>query len=103
MNKQKIYQLIGLCQKARKLVSGEFSVKQAVLDQKAYLVIVTEDASDNTKKLFKDKSSYRSIPYVEWGTRDDLGRMLGKDQRVAIAILDEKLAEKIMEMIKNNA
>ena len=32
MNDQRVYQLIGLCQKARKLISGEFAVKQAVLD-----------------------------------------------------------------------
>lgn len=102
MNDQRIYQLIGICQKARKLISGEFAVKQAVLSEAVKLVIVTEDASDNTTKLFSDKCKYRNIPYVKWGNRTDLGKILGKETRVAIGIVDDKLAEKIAEMIKND-
>ena len=41
MNDQRVYQLIGLCQKARKLISGEFAVKQAVLSETVKLVIIT--------------------------------------------------------------
>lgn len=102
MNDQRIYQLIGLCQKARKLISGEFAVKQAVLSENVKLVIVTEDASDNTTKLFSDKCNYRSIPYVKWGNRVDLGKILGKEARVVVGIVDDKLAEKITEMIKSD-
>lgn len=102
MNNKKIYGLIGICQKARKMVAGEFAVKQAVLSEAVSLVIVTTDASSNTKKLFHDKSSYREIPCLEWGTRDELGHLLGKGERVVIGILDPKLAEKISDMIKND-
>lgn len=102
MNDQRIYQLIGICQKARKLISGEFAVKQAVLSEAVKLVIVTEDASDNTTKLFSDKCKYRNIPYLQWGNRIDLGKILGKEARVVIGIVDDKLAEKIAEMIKSD-
>lgn len=102
MNDQRIYQLIGICQKARKLISGEFAVKQAVLSEAVKLVIVTEDASDNTTKLFSDKCKYRNIPYLQWGNRTDLGKILGKEARVVIGIVDDKLAEKIAEMIKSD-
>ncbi|MGL6174219.1 MAG: L7Ae/L30e/S12e/Gadd45 family ribosomal protein [Cellulosilyticaceae bacterium] len=100
MNNKKIYQLLALCQKGRNIISGEFSVKQAVLGEEAYLVLVTEDASKNTKKFFNDKCAYRKIPCIEWGQRDELGAMLGKEERVAVAVLDQKLAEKLMDMIK---
>lgn len=102
MNDQRVYQLIGLCQKARKLVSGEFAVKQAVLGEEAKLVLITQDASANTIKLFKDKCSYRNIPYIQWGDRSILGKMLGKETRVVVGILDDKLAEKIATMIKSD-
>jgi ribosomal protein L7Ae-like RNA K-turn-binding protein len=99
MNK-KIYQLIGLCQKARKIVSGEFAVKQSVLDHKVFLVLVTQDASLNTKKLFQDKCAYRQIPCLVWGSREELGRILGKEERVVVGVTDEKLAYNLMEKIK---
>lgn len=102
MNSKKIFGLIGICQKARKLVAGEFAVKQAVLESKAQLVIVTRDASDNTKKLFLDKSSYRGIICLVWGTREELGQVLGKEERVVVGILDIQLAAKLEAMIKED-
>lgn len=101
MMENRIYQIIALCQKARKLVAGEFACKQAVLQKEAQLVIVAIDASNNTKKLFGDKSSYRQIPCVEWGTKEKLGSILGKDPRAVIAIVDAGFATKISQMIEN--
>lgn len=99
MDEARIYQLIGICQKAKKMISGEFPCKKAVLDNNAYLVIVAKDASDNTKKLFKDKCGYRNIQCIVWGEKEKLGNILGKDQRAVVAILDKKLGIKLSEMI----
>jgi ribosomal protein L7Ae-like RNA K-turn-binding protein len=97
---KQVYNLLGLCQKAGKLVSGEFALKQAVLDKQVFFVIVAQDASNNTKKLFKDKTSYRGIACVEWGIKDGLARAIGKEMRAAVGITDEKLAKKIKELIE---
>ncbi|ONI46426.1 hypothetical protein AN641_00135 [Candidatus Epulonipiscioides gigas] len=97
----KIYQLLSLSQKGRNLVSGEFSVKQAVLDNQVFLVIVSTEASNNTKKLFNDKCNYRHIPIKIWGRNELLGKCLGKEYRVVIGITNEKLAIKILELIEN--
>lgn len=101
MMESRIYQMLGLCQKARGLVNGEFAAKKAVLEKEAQLVIVAIDASHNTKKLFHDKSAYRSIEYVEWGTKEALGNIIGKDPRAVIAITDVNFATKISQMLKN--
>ncbi|MBE6021773.1 MAG: 50S ribosomal protein L7ae [Cellulosilyticum sp.] len=95
----RIYQMIALSQKARGLVAGEFACKKAVLEKTAKLVIVATDASNNTKKLFGDKSSYRQIPCVEWGTKEKLGNILGKEPRAVIAIVDTNFAAKISQMM----
>ena len=100
MTDSKIYQMIGLTQKARMLVSGEFSCKDAVLKQKAMLVIVATDASKNTKKLFLDKTAYRNISCKEWGTKEGFGRMLGCDERAVVALTDINFATKISQMIE---
>lgn len=101
MMENRIYQMIALCQKARGLVAGEFACKQAVLQKEAQMVIVATDASNNTKKLFHDKSNYRQITCVEWGTKEKLGNILGKDPRAVIAIVDTNFAAKISQMIGN--
>ena len=54
MKPDKISSYIGFAMKSGKLVSGEFSVEKAVKEGKARVVIVAEDASENTKKKFKN-------------------------------------------------
>lgn len=44
MKNNKIYSLISLCARARRLCSGNFSVEKAVKNQSAYVVIVAKDA-----------------------------------------------------------
>ena len=63
-NEDKIYSFLGLATRAGKIVSGDDSTLLELKRGNVKLVIVAEDASDNTKKLFKDKSSYRNVPYV---------------------------------------
>lgn len=47
---KKVLQMLGLCQRAGKLSSGETGCLAAVRDGSAELIIVADDASDNTKK-----------------------------------------------------
>ena len=51
MKQNKILSLLGLAARARVVVSGGFMTEKAVKDGKARLVIVSGDASDNTKKM----------------------------------------------------
>ena len=72
MNKQteaKIYSLLGLAMRAGKVVSGDDTTLTEIKKGYVKLVIIADDASNNTKKLFKDKSSFRSIPYVHFSTK----------------------------------
>ena len=62
MKQNKIYSLLGLAMRGRNLVSGEFQTEDAVKKGSAMLVIVAEDVSANTKKLFHDKCSYYEVP-----------------------------------------
>ena len=73
MKQNKIYSLLGLAMRGRNLVSGEFQTEDAVKKGSAMLVIVAEDASANTKKLFHDKCSYYEVPVYEYGTKEELG------------------------------
>ena len=95
MKQNKIYSLLGLAMRGRNLVSGEFQTEDAVKKGSAMLVIVAEDASANTKKLFHDKCSYYEVPVYSYGTKQSLGRAIGKDQRSSLAVTDAGLAQAI--------
>ncbi len=79
--------------RAGKLQSGEFSVLEAIRHKKAELVIISEDASDNTRKKFSDKCSYYNVPMIFFGNKEDLGHAIGKDVRTSLAVMDEGFAK----------
>ena len=97
---KKVLSLLGLAARGRNLVSGEFSTENAVKDGSACLVIISEDASANTKKLFTDKSSFYEVPIYTLGTKEMLGKAIGKEMRASLAVTDPGLSDSIMKHLQ---
>jgi len=99
MLNKKILSMLSLCQSAGSLVSGEFSCEKALQNSYAKLIIVASDASENTKKKFKNKSFYYNIDIAEYGLKEELGKAIGKEYRAIIGICDENFAIKLKEYL----
>ncbi|MFR1833837.1 MAG: L7Ae/L30e/S12e/Gadd45 family ribosomal protein [Lachnospiraceae bacterium] len=99
-DRQKVLNLIGLATKAGKTASGEFSTEKAVKTGKASLVIVSEEASDNTKKMFSNMCTYYKVPLYMLGKKDELGHAMGKEMRASLAVLDEGFAKAVEKQMK---
>ena len=95
--RKKAFNLLGIATKSRNIASGEFSTEKAVKEHKALLVIVAEDASDNTKKMFTNMCTYYKVPIYFFGEKNELGHAMGKEFRASLAVLDKGLAD-AMEM-----
>jgi ribosomal protein L7Ae-like RNA K-turn-binding protein len=92
--------MIGLAQKAGKVVSGEFSTEKAVKTGKAALVIVAADSSDNTKKMFTNMCSFYHVPLYFYSDKEEIGHAIGKQFRASLAILDEGFSKQIEKHLK---
>ena len=101
INMDKIHSLLGLAMRAGKLVSGEDATMLDLKKGKLNLIIVAGDASNNTKKLFNDKSSYRKINQIYFATKVELGLAIGKAPRAVIGIKDKALSQKIIELVQS--
>lgn len=97
---KKVCNLIGIATKARNTVSGEFSTEKAVKERKAALVIVADDASDNTKKMFTNMCAFYEVPIYFFGQKTELGHAMGKEFRASLAVLDKGLADAIVKQLK---
>lgn len=93
----KVLSLIGLATKAGRTVSGEFCTEREVKSGSAALVIVADDASDNTKKKFQNMCDYYHVPIRFYRDKDTLGHAMGKQFRASLAILDQGFAKGIRE------
>ncbi len=92
--------MLGIATKSNNLVSGEFLTEKAVKEHKAALVIVAEDASNNTKKMFTNMCTYYKVPIYFFGLKTELGHWTGKEIRASLALLDKGLADAIDKQLK---
>lgn len=100
MKQNKVFSLLGIAMRGHNLVSGELQTLDAIKKGSAMLVIIAEDASDNTRKLFTDKCSFYEVPVYSYGTKENLGRAIGKDLRSSLGVCDAGLADAIIKRLK---
>lgn len=96
----KVLQLLGLAMRAGKVVSGEEMVIEQIRTGKAKLVFISTDIAKNSEKRIKDKCASYGIPLYEYKTRYDLGRAIGKGERVAIAVIDSGFARSFVKLLQ---
>lgn len=101
-DKKKVLSLIGLAKRARKVVSGEFSTEKSVKSGRAHLVIVSEEASDNTKKMFANMCAYYKVPICLFGTKDELGHAMGQEFRASLSVEDAGFAKSMAGLMNMN-
>jgi len=100
LSPDKVLSFIGLATKAGKTVSGEFSTEKEVKTGRAALVIVAADASENTKKKFRNMCEFYEVPIRFYKDKDALGHAMGKEFRASLAVLDEGFAKGILKQLQ---
>jgi ribosomal protein L7Ae-like RNA K-turn-binding protein len=98
--RDKVLSLISLATKAGRCASGEFLTESETKSGRAGLVVVAEDASENTKKKFRDMCEFYDVPIIFYSDKDTLGHAMGKQFRASLAILDEGFAKGILKALK---
>ncbi|MCI8281741.1 MAG: 50S ribosomal protein L7ae [Lachnospiraceae bacterium] len=100
MKMDRILSMLGLAEKAGKIASGEFSTEKAVKSRQACMVIVAEDASLNTRKMFQNMCSYYQVPLYFYADKERLGHSIGKQYRASLAVVDEGFSKSLESKLK---
>lgn len=100
MTNNKLLSLVGLATKAGRVASGEYATEYEVKAGKAWLVIVADDASNNTKKKFRNMCEYYQVPIYFYADKVTLGHAIGKEFRASLAILDEGFAKGVQKHLE---
>ncbi len=94
--------MLGLAKRAGKLSSGESACKEAVRSGKSRLILLAEDASNNTVKNITDSCKYYNVTYLKIGTKESLGHAIGNAYNAVISIDDDGFADAILKHIQAN-
>ena len=97
-----VLSMLSIAAKSGNVVSGEFSTEKAVKTGHAYLVIVSAEASGNTKKSFCNMTAFYHVPCYCYGSKEALGRCIGKEFRASLAVTDENLARAVEKKLKEH-
>ncbi|MBR2916723.1 MAG: ribosomal L7Ae/L30e/S12e/Gadd45 family protein [Clostridia bacterium] len=93
-----IFRMIGLASRAGKAEVGEAKAQDRIKYKKAKLIIVSSDASYNTKKKFNALCQGAGIGYIEIGNREILGKFTGRENAVVLSVNDENFADGIKRL-----
>lgn len=96
---KKFFGMLGLAKRAGKLSTGAFICDKMIRSQKAKLVILAYDASENTKKAISDSCKYYKIRLIEPQiSMDELGHATGGGDRAVVSVNDYNFAKAILDI-----
>ena len=101
MSRNRIYSMLGIAARAGAVSSGAFAAESSIRAGKAYMAVIAADASDNTKKQYRDMCKGHGTAFYEYGSMDDLGHAIGKGHRAALTVNDASLARAVEELLRS--
>ena len=96
----KVYNLLGLMQRAGKLITGEDLIIKNLKNKKIKLLVIAEDCGVNTKKKLEDKSNFYGVEHIEFSNIENISIAIGRDNRVAVGITDNGFIKKFKQLIE---
>ena len=98
-DEQRILGYLGLAARGRRIESGEDQTEKTVRNGRAHLVLIAGDASENTKKKFRNLCDYYEVPCFVFSDRATLGRTIGRRFRASCVLTDSGLAKAVIGIL----
>ena len=99
MNKiEQVKNLLGLAQRAGKIISGEELVVKAIQSKTAHMIFLANDAGPNLSKTIKDKSNYYQLEVFTVLSTLELSVAIGRSRKV-LAVTDAGFSKKMRTLM----
>ena len=98
--KDKLLSYMGFARKSGNLVSGSNTCVFSMKKGKVRLLLITEDASENTKKKMTGEAKACKVPFIVCGDGEELSHAVGESGRTVFGITDENFAQVIKKEIE---
>ena len=92
-------QMLGIARRAGELVIGSEAVERAARSGELRLAVIARDAGENARGRVLPALEQGGVPVAECGSRDELGRALGRPPTVAVGLTDTGMARAVRERI----
>lgn len=102
MSNDKLFGMLGLAARARKIVAGTEIVTEKIKANKGVnLVLIASDVSQNTLKKLVNCCEYYGIEYIQLQrTQNEISNAIGKRCLTSsVAVLDRNFSEAIKKLV----
>lgn len=100
MNNDKFLKFLGLVKKSGKLIEGYNKCEEIIKTGNSKLIIMSIDAAINTKDKFNTYASKFNSEIIEYFTKEELGRAVGRIEINILCITDKNMSKKLLELCK---
>lgn len=94
----KFFNFLGLAKRSGNLIEGYSKCDEQRNRIDFYLVILSNDASDSTKRKFRNHCTDKGIPLIENFSKEELGNPIGRAEIKILAVKDKNMAEKLLSL-----
>lgn len=94
----KFFNFLGLAKRSRNVIEGYSKCNEEKRKKRFFLVIISTDASDSSKRKFKNYCEINNIPYIEDFLKEELGEAIGRPEIKILALTDKNMANKLLTL-----
>ncbi|KPK79625.1 MAG: hypothetical protein AMS25_12010 [Gemmatimonas sp. SM23_52] len=91
---------LGLARRAGQLRVGVDAVQRAIRRSEAAAVVIASDAPPQVQRKLERLLSSHSLPHTVVLDGDRLGRAVGRERVVALAVTEESLGHRVLELAR---
>ena len=98
--KDKLLSYMGFARKSGNLISGSNTCAFSMKKGKVRLLLIAEDASENTKEKMTSEAKASNVPVRIFGDSGEMSRAVGESGRTVFGITDGNFAQVIKKEIE---
>ena len=99
----KFFSFLGLAKRSGNVIEGYSKCDEERNRKNIFLFIISNDASNSTRKKFKNHCIAKNIELIEDFSKEELGFAIGREEVKILAITDKNMAEKLMFLYRENS
>lgn len=98
----KFFNFLGLAKRSGNLIEGYSKCDEQRNRKNIFLFIISNDASNSTRKKFKNHCILKNVDLIEDFSKEELGDAIGRLEVKVLAVTDQNMAKKLHILYKEN-
>ncbi|MGN0027575.1 MAG: ribosomal L7Ae/L30e/S12e/Gadd45 family protein [Clostridium sp.] len=99
----KFFNFLGLAKRSGSVIEGYSKCDEERNRKNIFLFIISNDASNSTKKKFKNHCLTKNIVFIEDFSKEELGSSIGREEVKILAISDKNMANKLYTLYEEQS